>query len=98
MKEKYTEESNEKMRLLKKHFRFLKLKSVVFWLSYNVAVDVASGLLFLGNNIEILFCIVIVSTIVSTAVMINSLNKWDKLKAIQEAQLLEETPLSRFKL
>ena len=87
----------EKLQELNKRFKLLKLKTVLFWLLYNIVVDVAAFFVLHGSNIEIMVCVMVISTIISTMVMINSLNKWDKLKAAQETQLLEKTPLSRLK-
>lgn len=87
----------EKLQELEKRFKLLKFKTVLFWILYNAAVDIATYLVLHGSNIEIMVCVMVISTIISTMVMINSLNKWDKLKAAQETQLLEKTPLSRLK-
>lgn len=87
----------EKLQELGKRFKLLKFKTVLFWILYNAAVDITAYLVLHGSNIEIMVCVMVISTIISTMVMINSLNKWDKLKAEQEAQLLEKAPLSRLK-
>lgn len=96
MEEKSTSHT-EKLQELNKRFKLLKLRTVLIWLLYNIVVDIAAFFVLHGSNIEIMVCIIVISTIISTMVMINSLNKWDKIKATQEAQLLEKTPLSRLK-
>lgn len=84
----------EKMEQLKKHFKTLKLRAILIWLSVNVVVDTLS---FLFLSIEITIFSVIITFIISAMIMINYLNRLDKIRITQETLLLEDTPVGRLK-
>ena len=84
----------EKVAELKKHFKALKTRAIIIWLFINLAVIILS-ILFL--SIEITIFAIIISAIISTMIMINYLNRLDKIRIAQETQLMEDTPLRRLK-
>ena len=84
----------EKMEQLKKHFKTLKLRAILIWLAVNVVVDILS---FLFLSIEITIFTVIITFIISAMIMINYLNRLDKIRITQETLLLEDTPVGRLK-
>lgn len=88
------EKHAEKLAELKKHFKKLKNRAILIWAAINLAVIVLS-ILFL--SIEISIFAIIIGAIISTMIMINYLNRLDKIKLTQETQLMEDTPLSRLK-
>jgi membrane protein YdbS with pleckstrin-like domain len=88
---------SDKLKELKKRFRKLKIRAIVIWLVYNVIVDTVAFVLFGNFRIEWLVFTIIVSTTISTLFMINTLNRWDKLRFSQESQLMEQTPMGRLK-
>lgn len=88
---------SDKLKELKKRFKKLKIRAIVIWLIYNVIVDTVAFVLFGKFRIEWLVFTLIVSTAISTLVMINTLNRWDKLRIAQETQLMEQSPMGRLK-
>lgn len=84
----------QKMAELKKHFKALKTRAIIIWLVSNLAV-ITLSILFL--SIEITIFAIIICAIISTMIMINYLNRLDKISITQETQLMEDTPLSRLK-
>lgn len=84
----------EKMEQLKKHFKTLKLRAILIWLAVNVVVDTLS---FLFLSIEITIFTVIITFIISAMIMINYLNRLDKIRITQGTLLLEDTPVGRLK-
>ncbi len=97
MEENIKNQHSEKLKELKKRFSKLKIRAAVIWLIYNVIVDVAAFAVFGSSRVEWLVFTLIVSTAISTLVMINTLNRWDKLRISQETQLMEQTPMGRLK-
>ena len=84
----------QKMEELKKHFKALKSRAIIIWAVVNIAV-ITLAILFL--SVEITIFAIIISAIISTMLMINYLNRLDKIRIAQETQLMEDTPLSRLK-
>ena len=85
----------EKMNQLKKHFKKLKLRAILLWLAFNIVADVVSIKAF---SFEIIIFTIIISLIISTLIMINYLNRLDKIRIAQETQLMEETPMGGLRL
>ena len=84
----------EKMQLLKKHFRKLKLIAILLCAAFNIVVDV---LVILFASVEIKIFAVLVTLWLSCMFLFTYLRKLNKISATQEAQLMEETPLGRMK-
>lgn len=85
---------SEKMSQLKKHFKTLKLRAILLWLGVNAVADTLAILFF---SVEIIIFSIILVLIISTMIMINYLNRLDKIRITQETQLLEDTPMGRLK-
>ncbi len=95
--EKALEKHSAQMNELRKHFKKLKRITILVWLIVNIVVDVASYLIFQNGHIEIFIFVLIITALLSTLVMINTLNRQDKIRITQETQLMEKTPLNRLK-
>ena len=83
-----------KMKALKKHFTKLKLIAVLICLAFNIVVD---AIVFAVASAEIIVFAVLITLILSVMLLINYLNRLDKIKIAQETQLMEETPLGKMK-
>lgn len=84
----------KKMAELKKHFKALKMRAIIIWAIINILVITLSVLLL---SVEITIFAIIICIIISTMIMINYLNRLDKIRIARETQLMEDTPLSRLK-
>jgi len=84
----------EKMTQLKKHFKFLKRCAILLWLAINIVFITVAILFF---SVEVIVFSVIIEIIITTMIMINYLNRLDKIRIAQETQLLEDTPMGRLK-
>lgn len=84
----------EKMKALKKHFKKLKLIAVFLCIAFNIIADV---LAFVFASVEVLIFIVIITMILSVMLLINYLNRLDKIRVSQETQLMEEAPLGKMR-
>ena len=88
------QEHYEKMQQLKKHFKRLKRRAILIWIVI-YALIIAAAVSFL--DISMVIATIIITGIASTMIMINYLNRLDKIRVTQETQLMEDTPLSRLK-
>ncbi len=84
----------EKMKLLKKHFRKLKLIAILLCAGFNIVVDT---LVITLASVEIRIFAVLVTLWLSCMFLFTYLRKLNKIKAAQESLLMEETPLGKMK-
>ena len=84
----------EKMLLLKKHFRKLRLKAWLLWAAFNIVVDF---LVISFASVEVRIFAVLVTLWLSCMFLFTYLRKLNKIKFSQETQLMEETPLGKMR-
>ena len=84
----------EKMLLLKKHFRKLKLRASLLCFAFNVVVDI---LVILFASVEVRIFVILVTLWLSCMFLFTYLRKINKIQYTQELQLMEETPLGKMK-
>lgn len=89
---------NEKLNSLTKHFKKMKTITVFCWLLFNIAVDVTTFLVFKGEHIELFVFSFILAAMISTLIMVNTLNRLDKIRVAQETLLIEQAPLGKIKI
>lgn len=86
---------NQKINELKKHFKKLKMIAIALWLVANIVIDTVATVFF---TVEVIVFAIIITLIISTMIMINYLNRLDKIRITQETELLEKSPLGRLKI
>lgn len=85
----------EKMLLLKKYFRKLKLRASLLCFAFNVVVDT---LVIIFVSVEVIIFAILVTLWLSCMFLFTYLRKLNKIKITQETQLMEETPLGKMKI
>ncbi len=98
MSDSKLEKHEQKIKQVKKYYKKLKRITILIWLIINIAVDVAAYVIWHNAHIEITIFVILIGTMLSTLFMIKRLNNLDKICYTQEMQLLEKTPLNRFKI
>lgn len=88
----------EKIRALTKHFKKLKIITISIWLLFNIAVDVTTFLVFKDEHIELFVFSFILAAMISTLIMVNTLNRQDRTRVAQENLLIEQAPLGKIKI
>ena len=98
MSDSKREKHEEQIKQIGKYYKKLKRITILIWLIFNLIVDIGAYLIWHNAHIEITIFVILVSTMLSTLFMIKRLNNLDKICHTQEMQLLEKTPLNRFKI